>query len=142
MRVGKALNGLIASLGLVVVLMLVMNFRVAEFGRASNADNLTVEEWQERKRALREERHAFSRAATGCRLGMEKRIAEGRIANVDLAKLGTHFDVRLPEIPAAYCRLFVRAIIDDKIGYEEFIAWADEPPLDLPERLAGRSPRT
>ncbi|MGF6172419.1 hypothetical protein [Ensifer sp. 4252] len=138
MRLSKALNGLIVSLGLVVVLMLVMNFRVAEFGRASSADSLTVEEWEQRKLALREERHAFSRAATGCKLGMEKRIAEGRIANVDLAKLGSHFDVRLAEIPAAYCWLSVRAIIDDQISYEEFVAWADEPPLDLPERLAGR----
>lgn len=33
-------------------------------------------------------------------------------------------------------------IIDDKISYEEFVAWADEPPIDLPERLAGRLPRT
>lgn len=138
MRFRKALNGLIVSLGLVVVLMLVMNFRVAEFGRASSADGLTVEEWEIRKLALREGSHARSRAATGCRLGMEKRIVEGRIANVDLAKLGSHFDVRLAEIPAAYCWLFVRAIIDDKISYEEFVAWADEPPLDLPERLAGR----
>lgn len=140
MRLSKALNGLIVSLGLVVVLMLVMNFRVAEFGRASSADNLTVEEWQQRKRALREERHAFSRAVTGCRLGMEKRIAEGRIANVDLAKLGSHFDVRLAEIPAAYCRLFVRAIIDDQISYGEFVAWADEPRSTCPRDSLAVSP--
>ncbi|OCP24555.1 MULTISPECIES: hypothetical protein [unclassified Ensifer] len=142
MRFSKALNGLIVSLGLVVVLMLVMNFSVAEFGRASSADGLTAEAWEERKLALREGSRARSRAATGCRLGMEKRIAEGRIANVDLAKLASRLDVRLGEIPAAYCSLFVHAIVSDQISYQEFVAWADEPPIDLPDRLAGRSPRT
>lgn len=142
MRLGEELKGLIVSLGLFVILVLVLNSGIPEFGRTSNTGSLTAAEWEQRKQALREERYAYARAATRCRLAMEKRIAEGRVANVGLAKLGSHFDVRLAEIPTAYCWLFVRAIIDDKISHEEFAAWADEPPIDLPDRLAGRSPRT
>jgi hypothetical protein len=138
MRLSEDLNGLIISLGFVAILVLILNSGIAEFGRTSSAGTLTVDEWEQRKRALREERYAYARAATRCRLAMEKRIAEGRVANVDLAQLGGHFNVRLAEIPTAYCFLFVRAIIDDKISFEEFVAWADEPPLDLPGRLAGR----
>lgn len=142
MRLGEELKGLIVSLGLVVILVLVLNSGIPGSGRTSNAGSLTIEAWEQRKDALREERYAYARAATRCRLAMEKRIAEGRVANVDLAKLGSHFDVRLAEIPTAYCWLFVRAVVDDKISYDEFVAWGDEPPIDLPDRLAGRSPRT
>lgn len=138
MRLGDDLSGLILSLGFIAILVLILNSGIADFGRTSSADTLTVEAWEQRKRTLREERYAYARAATRCRLAMEKRIAEGRVVNVDLAKLGAHFNVRLAEIPTAYCFLFVRAIIDDKIRFEEFVAWADEPPLDLPDRLAGR----
>ncbi|URK87357.1 hypothetical protein LP421_28165 [Rhizobium sp. RCAM05350] len=92
---------------------------------------LSEEEWQEHLASLHENRRALARAAGTCERGLDARLAEGRISQVELGRLASQLKVRPIEASRAFCHLFVRDVSVRRPSLQQYNRAITASPLDV-----------